>query len=65
MEIATIEKVRDLRKRVLAGEDYTEDELREAIQALSGDRLAQLEKSANKKPRGKVAAKPVDLGDLL
>jgi len=64
MESASVDQLRDLRKRVLAQEPYTIDELRAAIQELSGDRLAQLTKAATKTPR-KAPVKAVDLADLL
>ena len=64
MESASVDQLRDLRKRVLAQEPYTIDELRAAIQELSGDRLAQLTKAATKAPR-KAPVKAVDLADLL
>ena len=64
MEGATAEKVRDLRKRVLEGGEYTVDELRAAINSITGERMKELEPK-EKKPRGKSGAKTVDLQDFL
>lgn len=56
----TSEQLNDLRRRYLAGGDWTREELKKAIHSMIADRLAQ---TPDPKPKGKV--KRVDLGDLL
>lgn len=63
MESTTADKLQDIRKRILAGEPYTDIELREAIQLITGDRMTQLEKATTKTK--KIPAQKVDLSDLL
>ena len=68
MQAATAESVRDLRQRVLDGKEYTIEELRTAIQQMTGDRMKELETSAEKSQKSssrKAAAKPVDLSEFL
>ena len=57
----TADKLNDLRKRVLANEPYTYEELAAAIKVLIADRLSAFEKPA--KPKGKPT--PVNLDDLI
>ena len=54
------EQLNDLRKRVLADEPYTHDELAAAVKHLIADRLASFEA-----PKAKSKAKPVNLDDLI
>jgi hypothetical protein len=54
------EKLNDMRKRVLANEPYTYEELAAAVKQLIADRLTSFEKPA---PKSK--AKPVNLDDLI
>jgi hypothetical protein len=57
----TPDKLNDLRKRVLANEPYTYQELAEAVKALISDRLSSFEKPAKSKSK----ATPVNLDDLI
>lgn len=63
MEQNPQEMLRDIRKRILANEPYTEDELRKAIAYLAGDRLTQLSTATKKKAKAPTVA--VDLSDML
>ena len=59
----TADQLNDLRRRILAGEEPSRDELRSAIQTLTGERIAA---HAAEKPKTKKApAIKVDLDDLL
>lgn len=58
----TADKLNDLRKRVLANEPYTYEELAEAVKTLITDRLNAFEKPAK---TSKSKATPVNLDDLL
>lgn len=60
----TADKLNDLRKKILEGEEPSRDELREAIKALTGERLAAAT-APKKTTRKKTPAVTVDLGDLL
>jgi len=51
----------DLRKRVLADETYTHDEIAAAVKQLISDRLASFEAPTKSKSK----AKPVNLDDLI
>lgn len=55
------DQINDLRKRVLANEPFTYDELAAAVKQAIADRLSSFEAPA--KPKGK--AKPVNLDDLI
>ena len=65
MEGITSEQIQDLRRRVLNKESYTDTELREAIKAISGDRLRELEKATKPKATRKKVVPIVDLDDML
>ena len=54
------EKLNDLRKRVLANEEYSQEELAQAIKQEIAARLSSFEA-----PKAKSKAKPVDLDDLI
>lgn len=54
------EQLNDLRKRVLANEPFTYEELAEAVKKQIAERLSSFEAP---KPKGK--AKPVNLDDLI
>lgn len=56
----TPDKLNDLRKRVLANEPYTIEELAESVRQLISERLSSFEAPAK---RGK--PKPVNLDDLI
>lgn len=59
----TADQLNDLRRRILAGEEPSREELRTAITALTGERIAA---HAEEKPKGRKApAVKVDLDDLL
>jgi len=59
----TAEQLNDLRRRILAGDEPSRDELRSAITALTGERI---QAHADEKPKTKRApAVKVDLDDLL
>ncbi len=58
----TAEQLNDLRRRILAGEEVSRDELRESIQALTGERIKAHE---SEKPKSRAPAVKVDLDDLL
>ena len=59
----TADQLNDLRRRILAGEEPSRDELRAAITALTGERIKAHEAE---KPKGKaVPTVAVDLDDLL
>lgn len=58
------DKLNDLRKRVLAGEEYTDEELAFHVQQLIADRVNAFQE-ANKKKAPKGKSTPVDLNDLL
>jgi len=55
------EKLNDLRKRVLADEPYTHEELAAAVKQQISDRLAAFETPTKAKSK----AKPVNLDDLI
>ena len=65
MDGITSEQIQDLRRRVLNKEPYTDDELRAAIQAISGDRLKELEKATQPKATRRKSVPVVDLDDML
>jgi predicted Zn-dependent peptidase len=56
----TAEKLNDLRKRVIANEPFTYEELAAAVKQLIADRLASFEK-----PAAKSKPKAVNLDDLI
>ena len=59
----TADQLNDLRRKILAGEDPSREELRSAIEALTGERIAA---HSAEKPKGKkTPSVAVDLGDLL
>lgn len=58
----SLNKLNDLRSRVLANEDVTQAELKDAVQNLISERLNFLQ-TEKKKPASK--SKKVDLDDLL
>lgn len=59
----TAEQLNDLRKRVLANEQYTEVELAQAVKELIYDRASAFEAPAKKSAKSK--ATPVNLDDLI
>lgn len=59
----TADQLNDLRRRILAGEEPPREELRAAITALTGERIAA---HASEKPKTKkTPSVKVDLDDLL
>lgn len=66
--LATAEELNDLRKRVLAGEEFPAEEYRKIIQAYRANRLGAVDAAAPKaKAKGKAAAAatPQSLENLL
>ncbi|KKL89990.1 hypothetical protein LCGC14_1909210 [marine sediment metagenome] len=59
----TADQLNDLRRKILADEDVSQDELRSAIETLTGERIAA-HAAANKKAT-KTPSVKVDLDDLL
>lgn len=59
------DQLNDLRKRILEGEEPDRDELRAAINALVGERLAAAEETQKKTASRKAPAVKVSLDDLL
>lgn len=58
----TADQLNDLRRRILAGEEPSRDELRSAIDALAGERIAA---HAEETPKSKAKSTPVSLDDLI
>lgn len=59
----TADQLNDLRRKILAGEEPSREELRAAIESLTGDRIKA---HSEDKPKGpKTPSVVVDLGDLL
>lgn len=59
----TADQLNDLRRKILAGEEVPRDELRSAIETLTGERIKA---HAEEKPKGKKQPSvKVDLTDLL
>jgi len=66
VQTVTPEQLRDLRGRVLEEKEWTREELRAAIQALTQDRMEEMQKAVTKTPAKKrAAAKPINLDDLI
>ena len=66
--LATAEELNDLRKRVLAGEDFPAEEYRKIIAAYRANRLGAVAAAAPKavaRATSKAKAAPVDLSTLL
>ena len=66
--LATAEELNDLRKRVLAGEDFPAEEYRKIIAAYRANRLGAVTAAAPKakaKAAASAKAAPVDLNSLL
>lgn len=64
----TVEELNDLRKRVLAGEEFPSDEYKKIIQAYRANRSAGVAAAAPKakaKAAAKTAAAPQDLASLM
>jgi len=59
----TAEQLNDLRKRVLANEPYTYEELAAAVKQQIADRLSAFE--VVPKAKGKAKSTPVNLDDLI
>lgn len=63
MSMSTSQRLNDLRARVAAGEEVSDEEYTEIIAALRAERMTAAQ------PRGKAApkstAKPIDLGELF
>ena len=57
-----IEKLNDLRQKIVQGIEISMEDLRSAIQALVGERLSS---HAEAKPKTKTTAVPISLDDLL
>jgi hypothetical protein len=55
------EELNDLRKRVLAGEGFTYEELSQAVKQMIADRLSNFEKPT----KAKAKSTPVNLDDLI
>lgn len=61
--MTTADQLNDLRRRILAGEEPSREELRSAIQSLTAERIKA---HTEEKPKGKKAPSvTIDLGDLL
>ncbi len=60
----TAEQLNDLRRRYLAGEPWTREELKSAIHTMIGDRINEVQ-NANTKTTKKTKAAPVSLDDML
>lgn len=60
---STAEQLNDLRRRYLAGEEWTRDELKIAIHTMIGNRLNAVRDAGL--PKTKTKAAPVSLDDLL
>jgi len=58
----TADQLNDLRRKILADEEVTQDELRAAITALTEERIAAHKAD---QPKPKTPSVTVDLGDLL
>ena len=65
MQTATADSLRDLRRRILDGGEYSLDEIRDAIRTITNDRVAELSKSTGKTGKKRAPAVKVDLDDLL
>ena len=62
----SVETINDLRKRILAGDEPSKEELAEGIRLLREDRMAAAEASARKPAgRAKVKVAPLDLSSLF
>ncbi len=61
---STAEQLNDLRRRYLAGEPWTRDELKSAIHTMIGDRINEVQ-NASVKTTKKTKAAPISLDDLL
>jgi len=62
----SVDKANDLRRRILAGEEPSEAEMQEIIQALIADRAQVTEAASTKAARVPKKDQPkIDLGDLL
>ncbi len=62
-QVITADKLHDLRRRILSGEEYTKEQLRASVFALFGERIAQAQAvatSSTKRPK-----KSVNLDDLV
>lgn len=59
----TADQLNDLRRKILANEEVSRDELRSAIETLTGERIAAHE--ADNKKSTRTPAVKVDLDDLL
>ena len=59
----TADQLNDLRRKILAGEEPSRDELRSAIEALTGERIKAHAAEAPKAKQAK--AIPVNLDDLI
>ena len=58
----TADQLNDLRRKILDGEEPSREELRDAITALTGERIAA---HTAVQPKTKLPAVKVDLDDLL
>jgi hypothetical protein len=61
--MTSVDKLNDLRRRILDGEEPSRDELRAAITALVGERLEAHTKQKTTRSRAK--STPIALDDLL
>lgn len=63
-QTVTAEALNDLRQRYLNGEPWTRDELKSAIHAMIGNRLAAVQ-TATPAPKGKAKAQAINLDDMI
>lgn len=60
-ELLDFQEVNEMRKRLLAGENLTDEEMTEAVKAIRGGRVMAATTSKAKK----VAAQPVDIAGMF
>lgn len=63
-ETVTADKINDLRRRHLAGEEWTRQELKDAIFTMIGERIKEVQ-TPPKPKRGAAKQPPVNLDDML
>lgn len=63
-ETVTADKINDLRRRHLAGEAWTRQELKDAIFTMIGERIKEVQ-TPPKPKKGAAKAPPIALDDLL
>ena len=62
-QVMTAEKIQDLRRRVISGQDFTKEELRQSVHTLMGERIAQAQAVAT--ASRKRPSRSVNLDDLM